>query len=437
MTVLSVNNLGKAYRSYRSEWGRIASWFGLPGRLSEEHWVLRNISFDIQPGEAIGIVGQNGAGKSTLLKMITGTLRPTEGQIHIGGRISAILELGMGFNPELTGRQNAHHSLGLMGFDQATIHQLLPGVEEFAEIAEYFDQPIRTYSSGMQMRVAFAVATAVRPEILIVDEALSVGDAYFQAKCYSRVNEYKQQGMTLILVSHAVGDIVKHCDRALLIRQGALAADGAPRDITNLYLDELFGKKNNEGSTEGNATIQAGGKLVGGTDDLYNTRPYYRKEEHRWGHGGARIIDYLVVAGNEEFPSRLESQSPADFYFKILFEEDFDSIVPGMLIKTIEGIFLYGTNSFLSSESERTLSVKAGEVMVCRFSFPVPLNEGHYLVSFGVSSGNPLGELVPLDRRYDSIILDVSRPMQFWGIVDMNAKFAVAEKAAYENESSC
>ncbi|MDH5479762.1 MAG: ABC transporter ATP-binding protein, partial [Nitrosomonas sp.] len=169
MSLLSIKNVGKAFVSYKSELYRFARWFGMPVKPSAEHWVIRHISFDIHSGEAIGIIGQNGAGKSTLLKMITGTLQPTEGQIQVNGRIAAILELGMGFNPELTGRQNVIHAAGLMGFNAEQVQQAMPDIETFAEVGEYFDEPVRTYSSGMQMRVAFAVATTYRPEILIVD----------------------------------------------------------------------------------------------------------------------------------------------------------------------------------------------------------------------------------------------------------------------------
>ena len=225
MSLLSVQGLGKAFRSYRSEWHRFARWFGLSVKPREEHWVLRHVSFDIEPGEAIGIVGQNGAGKSTLLKMITGTLKPTEGQVQIHGRIAAILELGMGFNPELTGRQNVHHAAGLMGFTPEQIDAALPDIEAFAEIGDYFGEPVRTYSSGMQMRVAFAVATAWRPEILIVDEALSVGDSYFQHKSFDRIREFQEQGTTLLIVSHDRGAIQSLCDRAILLESGTVIKD--------------------------------------------------------------------------------------------------------------------------------------------------------------------------------------------------------------------
>ncbi len=423
---MNIENVGKSYSVWSSEWLRIARWFGMPVHPKEEHWVLRNVSFAIQPGEAVGIVGKNGAGKSTLLKMITGTLQPTEGSITRGGRIAAILELGMGFNPELTGRQNARHSAGLMGYSQSQIDAMMIRIEEFAEVGEYFDAPVRTYSSGMQVRVAFAVVTAERPDVLIVDEALSVGDAYFQAKCYKRVKEYKDQGMTLILVSHAVGDIVKHCDRVIFIKNGEVHADGPAREVSNLYLDELFGKAPRAAASQASVDM-AGAPLLPaiGLQDLYDQRRGYNKGEHRWGQGGAKIIDFAIACAGESFPARIPSGEPTKVMMKVHFERDFESVVPGFLLKTLEGVFLYGTNGFLASGGEVALSPRAGDVIVCSFTLPLSVNEGHYLVSLGISSGDPTGELVPLDRRYDSIMIDVSRPMQFWGIVDLHAEFTL------------
>ena len=199
---LHVQNLGKSYRQWGSEWRRVASWFLPFIRPREEHWVLKDVRFSVGPGEAVGIVGQNGAGKSTLLKLITGTTSPTQGQVQLRGSVAAILELGMGFNPDLTGRENAYHAAGLMGYSQADIKKAMPDIEAFAEVGEYFDQPVRTYSSGMQMRVTFSVATAFRPDLLIVDEALSVGDSYFQHKSFDRIREFQSQGCSLLIVSH-------------------------------------------------------------------------------------------------------------------------------------------------------------------------------------------------------------------------------------------
>ena len=424
MSVLSVEDVGKAYRNYRSEWHRFARWFGFSLKPTQESWVLRHLSFDIQPGESIGIVGQNGAGKSTLLKIIAGTLKPTDGWVQVNGRISAILELGMGFNPELTGRQNVRHSSALMGLSSAQIDDVIPSIEAFAEIGGYFDQPVRTYSSGMQVRLAFAVATAWRPEILIVDEALSVGDAYFQYKCFNRIHDYKKAGMSLILVSHSVEDIVKHCDRSIFLSDGRLVSDGSSREISNLYLDSLFGQKKAKQKIQIESDlINHDHKMTESIEDRFHLCRGYNANEHRWGQGGASIIEYKIFSCGEEFPAKIKSGSVAEFYFKVHFDNDYDSVVPGFLIKTLDGIFLYGTNSILLSEQPKPDTANAKSVIIYKFSMPLSLNEGNYLISFGISSGDPMRELKPLDRRYDSVIISVEQNQPFWGIADLNATF--------------
>ena len=434
MGTITVANLGKAYKQYPTRWGRLAEWvFPFTKPRHELKWVLQDVSFTVRPGEAVGIIGINGAGKSTLLKMITGTTQSTTGSVHITGRVAALLELGMGFHPDFTGRQNAFMAGQLLGYSVEEIARLMPEIEAFAEIGDYIDQPVRVYSSGMQVRLAFSVATMARPDILIVDEALSVGDAYFQAKCYQRIAQFKEQGTTLILVSHSVGDIVKHCERAILLKDGRVAVDDSSRIVTNHYLDALFGKHPQENAkAQISATVDAS-ELMEGQTDVFPTRPGYRKEEHRWGHGGAAILDYLIVSDGSRFPSRIEGNAAADFYIKVRFDRDFDSIVPGLLVKTLEGIFLYGTNSFVSSEGRMSISAIAGDMKIFKFSLPMALNEGHYLISFGISSGNPLHELIPLDRRYDSVIVHVGRAMQFWGIVDLGASFQLCDHALAEN----
>jgi lipopolysaccharide transport system ATP-binding protein len=430
MGTITVTKLGKAYKQYPNRWSRLFEWI-LPAKFKRHQlkWVLHDINFIIQHGEAVGIMGVNGAGKSTLLKLITGTTQPTTGNVNVSGRVAALLELGMGFHPEFTGRQNAFLAGQLMGITNIDITRLMPEIEAFAEIGNYIDQPVRIYSSGMQMRLAFSVATVIRPDILIIDEALAVGDAYFQAKCYQRIKTFKEHGTTLLLVSHSPGDVVKHCDRALLIKNGVVELDGPSRDVSNLYLDELFGKKSSS-LTERKTLVNLRVKnalpydiLLSAKNDIFYSRPGYRKEEYRWGHGGAAILDYLVVADEQQYPSRIEGNIIADFFFKVRFDTDFDSVVPGFLIKTIEGLFLYGTNSLISNKIIEVISVSAGDIKVFRFSLPLALNEGHYLISFGISTGYPASELVPLDRRYDSVLIHVGRDSQFWGIVDLDAEF--------------
>ena len=217
MNLLTLQNVGKAFRTYKSEWYRFARWLGIHTIPSEERWILRHINLNIHHGQAIGIIGLNGTGKSTLLKIIAGTLKPSEGTVQINGRVAAILELGMGFNMELTGRQNVRHNAGLMGFSREQIDAAISDIEAFADIAEYFDMPMRIYSSGMQVRVAFAVATAWQPDLLILDEALSVGDIYFQQKCLTKIRSMIADGASLILVSHDAQTIREFTQKALLI----------------------------------------------------------------------------------------------------------------------------------------------------------------------------------------------------------------------------
>lgn len=424
LPVLEVKNIGKAYRSYESELWRILSWFGIKHKAVHETWTLRDINFSIQPGEAVGIIGQNGAGKSTLLKIITGTLKPTTGSVITRGKIAAILELGMGFHPDLTGRQNAYHSAGLMGYSYEQIDSVIVDIESFADIGEYFDQPTRVYSSGMHARVAFAVATAFRPDILIVDEVLSVGDAYFQSKCYERISNFKKEGTTLLLVTHGINDVVRHCDRAIFIKKGYLIKDGFPKDVSNLYYDELFGKK----IKEKDETFESEKNLAlfncNDFEDIFFTRMGYRKDEYRWGNGGAKIIDYSIISGGVEFPPQIESNAETNFYVKVFFEESFSDITVGLLIKTHDGIFLYGTNSFIATNGTEVIEVDKNEMKVFKFSFPMLLNSGAYLISFGISTGSQ-DKLEPLDRRYDSVIINVQRPVSFWGIMDLGSKFEV------------
>ncbi len=427
MGSVAVNDVAKCYKYYTSKWHR--AWEKLYPGKSEWHtkkWVLKEVSFGIGTGESVGIVGVNGAGKSTLLKLLTGTTQPTRGTIQVNDRVAALLELGMGFHSEFTGRQNVYMSGLMMGYNRGQMDELMPGIEQFADIGEYIDRPVRVYSSGMQMRLAFAVATASRPGILIIDEALSVGDSRFQAKCYARISDYKKQGTTLLLVSHSVGDIVRHCDRAIFLKGGTIGMDGSARDVTNRYLDELFGKPQFETAMKEGPAASSPSRTALSTandGDVYHSRHGYRPEEYRWGQGGAEIIDYDIQVGGTHYPPTIDSGEPTEFYLKVRFDVGFDNVVPGILIKTLDGLFLYGSNSFLSSAGRENISAERGDVRIFRFSMPLNLNSGDYLLSFGISAGDPQGEMTPLDRRYDSVILHVSKGMEFWGVVDLKAKF--------------
>ncbi|WNZ00220.1 ABC transporter ATP-binding protein [Sulfurospirillum sp. 'SP'] len=324
-SILEIKNIGKAYRNYGNEWRRILSWFGLNFRPINENWTLQNINFSLSAGEAVGIIGQNGAGKSTLLKIITGTLKPTQGQVIHHGRIAAILELGMGFHPDLTGRQNAYHSAGLMGYTQSQMDLVIDEIAAFAEIGEYFDKPVRLYSSGMQMRVAFSVATAFRPEILIIDEALSVGDIYFQQKSFARIREFKEQGTTLLFVSHDESAIQTICNRAILLEQGKIVLDSTPEETLDYYKALIAHKQNGVINVR---TMEDG------------------RVQTISGSGEARIE--AVKLRNEDGEVTDIFKVGETFTIEVLVNvsENIDSLVFGFSVKDRLGQILYGTNTW-------------------------------------------------------------------------------------------
>lgn len=419
--VLQVNGLSKSYWEWGSEWLRLAHWLGFPTKPEREQVILDGINLIVGEGESIGILGKNGAGKSTLLKIITGTLSATDGIVARNGTISSILELGMGFQSELTGRENSYQIAGLMGKSRLEIDSVIASIEDFADIGDAFDHPVRTYSSGMQARVAFSVATAFRPSLLIIDEALSVGDAFFQAKCYERISKYRKEGMAVLLVSHSVADIVRNCDKAVLISEGRIKLEGHPRDVTNVYLEELFGRTERSGkkspALNSDLSYQEDSKLAG----IFEERPLYRKEEYRWGNGLARITDFQVEAGGMKYPAQIECGELVKVSFRCEFDEDFENVVPGLMVKTLDGVFAYGTNSLVVNEGARRIPVSRGDHRIFEYSLPFRLNEGNYLISIGVASGDSTETLEPLDRRYDSILVSCTRKVGFTGMVDLEA----------------
>ncbi|MFD0676213.1 MULTISPECIES: ABC transporter ATP-binding protein [unclassified Paenibacillus] len=234
MNVLEVRNIGKKYKRYPKPYSRLIEWV-VGSKMHKEKWVLRGITFQVKSGESVGILGHNGAGKSTLLKILTGTTHPSEGNMQITGSISALLELGLGFHPEFTGLQNIYMLGQLMGLKNKDISELLPDIIDFSEIGDYLHQPLRTYSSGMAVRLAFSTVTSVRPDILIVDEALSVGDAYFQHKCFARIRKFREQGTSLLFVSHDPSAVKNLCDRAILLDSGLMIKEGHPDEVLDYY----------------------------------------------------------------------------------------------------------------------------------------------------------------------------------------------------------
>ncbi|WP_322403012.1 ABC transporter ATP-binding protein [Massilia luteola] len=363
MGAIVVKGLGKAYKQYPTRWSRLAEWV-VPGRPRHKlKWVLREIEFAVAPGEAVGLIGINGAGKSTLLKLITGTTQPTTGSVYMEGRVAALLELGMGFHPDFTGRQNVYMAGQLLGMTVEEITGLMPDIEAFAEIGDYMDQPVRVYSSGMQMRVAFSVATARRPDILIVDEALSVGDAYFQHKSFDRIRRYREQGTTLLLVSHDKQAIQSVCDRALLLDGGRLAKEGAPEEIMDYY-NALIAEREN-------ATVRLQATDTGKVQTVSGT-------------GEATVADIALLDEAGERVEVVDVGAPVTLQVTVKTSAAIPRMVLGYMIKDRLGQPMYGTNTHLK---ELPLDdVAAFETVVYRFAFPMNLGPGSYSVATAIVS---------------------------------------------------
>lgn len=356
MGTLVVSNISKAYKRYPSKWARAREW--VTGRSTHEKiWVLRDINFRVEPGDAVGIVGMNGAGKSTLLKIITGTTQPTTGNVATNGRVAALLELGMGFHPDFTGRQNVFTAGQLLGLRIDEIVAVFHDIEAFAEIGDYIDRPVRLYSSGMQMRLAFSVATAVRPDILIVDEALSVGDAYFQHKSFARIREFREQGTTLLLVSHDGNAIKTICDRAILLKDGCLAKEAEPEEVMDYYSALLADRA-------GNAIQQ--------------TISEEQKVRTESGTFEAQIVEVSILNQAGQVIEVVPVGELITLQIRVLVNEDIEGLVLGFGIKDRLGQVVFGTNTFHTGQ--RIDTAKKGDVFVFNTEFVANLGIGSYSI---------------------------------------------------------
>ena len=366
MGTIIVSNLGKAYKEYPTRWARLAEWLDPRNQPRHQlHWVLQGINFTVQPGEAVGIIGINGAGKSTLLKLITGTTQPTTGGVHMTGRVAAMLELGIGFHPDFTGRQNAYMAGQLLGIPSEDIARLMPDIEAFAEIGDYIDKPVRVYSTGMQMRLAFSVATAIRPDILIVDEALSVGDAYFQHKSFDCIREFRKLGTTLLIVSHDKGAIQSICDRAILLSAGHLAMEGEPESVMDYYNALLADHQNQEVRQE----VLDDGKVqtISGTGEATIGMVQILDERQR---------PIEVVAVGQAFILRTTVNA----------NQDIERLVLGYGVKDRLGQIVFGTNTY--HVKQVLTQVKKGSQFIIDVALLANFGEGTYSVVTALTSSD-------------------------------------------------
>lgn len=438
---IKVENLSKRYEIYDQPRDRLKQFvmprlqhlLGRPSRqYFREFWALKGVSFEVSRGETVGIIGRNGSGKSTLLQMICGTLNPTGGSITTQGRIAALLELGSGFNPEFSGRDNVYMNGAVLGLSKDEVDERFGSIVDFADIGEFIEQPVKTYSSGMMVRLAFAVQAQVSPDILIVDEALAVGDAKFQAKCFERLRQLKEDGTSILLVTHSSEQIVTHCSKAILLDGGVAIEYGEPRHVVNRYMDILFGKEKHEVSEirhEANlleAIDEQTPTQLSQTDDVFSTRQGYNPHEYRWGDGRAVILDYCLSADGELHPTAVSSGQTVVLNLSIKFLSNLMRPILGVTIKTREGVTVYGVNSETAELTSFRSLGGAGSVVEAQAVFPCRLAPGDYFISLGIATKE--GEnVIPHDRRYDVIHLQVRPDKSFFGLVDLNFELSARQ----------
>ncbi len=470
---IQVSHLTKMYKLYDKPSDRLKESLGLSRKKKyREHMALNDVDLTVYKGETVGIIGTNGSGKSTILKIITGVLTPTSGEVQVEGHISALLELGSGFNMEYNGIDNIFLQGMMIGFPEDEIRKRLNAILDFADIGEYVYQPVKTYSTGMFVRLAFAVAINIDPEILIVDEALSVGDVFFQAKCYHKFEEFKKQGKTILFVSHDLSSISKYCDRAILLNQGIKLGEGSPKEMIDIYKRVLVGQyelpKSNvkslldddeirgaaekdvvaaEGligtkakmkrTTETDAKFHGepgrendaalGDSEVAGEDkkatDAASTQTTSTEEGRNpnlleYGDGAAHITDIYVTDDRGNRCSAVEKGTEFTVHMQVEFSSDIAAPIFAFTIKNTLGIEITGTNTMV--EKAFLDPVKAGEKKTITFRQKMQLQGGEYLLSFGVT-GFEEGSFTVYHRLYDALNLTVVSDKDTVGYYDMNS----------------
>ena len=420
-TAIKITNLTKIYKLYARNRDRLKDSLGLSKNAAyKEHYALRNVDMEVKTGESVGIIGVNGSGKSTILKIITGVLNPTSGDVQINGRISALLELGAGFNMEYTGLENVYLNGTMMGFTKQEIDERLQDILDFADIGDFVHQPVKTYSSGMFVRLAFAVAINIDPEILIVDEALSVGDVFFQAKCYHKFEEFKKMGKTILFVSHDLTSIAKYCDRVVLLNKGVKLAEGNPKDMVNMYKKLLVHQLDEETleDVSGKSAIGEKSSDKKAWKNNFEINPTITD----YGEKQAEIVDFAIIDQYGAYSSIIEKASVYQVKAKIHFHDTVKNPIFTITIKNKQGTDITGTNTMF--ERIETGTVNAGETRIVTYEQQMNLQGGDYLLSLGCT-GYVGDNFVVYHRLYDLVSFNVLSDKNTVGFFDMNSNITV------------
>ena len=413
---IQVKHLDKMYKLYNKPSDRLRETLGFKVPV-REHYALRDVNFQVERGETVGIIGTNGSGKSTILKIITGVLNPTAGEVKVDGRISALLELGAGFNMEYTGIENVYLNGTMMGFSKEEVDARLQDILDFADIGDFVYQPVKSYSSGMFVRLAFAVAINIDPEILIVDEALAVGDVFFQAKCYRKFEEFKKMGKTILFVSHDLSSISRYCDRVILLNKGVKLEEGSPKQMVDMYKQLLVGQdpakaeeKKEEQKESWSQQFQVNPNML------------------EYGTKLAEIVDFAVLDDKNRCTNTIEKGSSFRIRMKVVFHQDIQEPIMAYTFKDIKGTEITGTNTLFEKKSVE--HSQAGDSCTVTFEQEMFLQGGEYLLSFGCT-GYKDGEFTVFHRLYDACNITVVSNKNTVGFYDMNSKVEIryGEKA--------
>ncbi|MBS5080947.1 MAG: ABC transporter ATP-binding protein [Clostridiales bacterium] len=424
---IKVEDLTKIYKLYDKPTDRLKESLGLSRNkvLSRDHYALQHVSFDVKKGETIGIIGTNGSGKSTILKIITGVLNPTGGNLTVNGRISALLELGAGFNMEYTGIENIYLNGTMIGFTREEIEKKIDDILEFADIGEFIYQPVKTYSSGMFVRLAFAVAINIEPEILIVDEALSVGDVFFQTKCYRKFEDFKKMGKTILLVSHDLSSISKYCDRVILLNKGKKLAEGVPKQMVDMYKKVLVNQLDLD--DQGKLTEVVPEKKTVLAADIENQEewsPSFDVNPHinEYGDKKAEIIGFNIIDEKGLSSNTIEKGSTCTIKMRVKFHDKINDPIYAFTITDLKGTDVTGTNSLF--EKVNVQSKGPGEYQEIAFTQRMDMQGGEYMLSLGCTGYDQV-DFVVHHRLYEVCNLTIVSTKNTVGFYDANSKVAL------------
>ncbi|MBR3614691.1 MAG: ABC transporter ATP-binding protein [Clostridia bacterium] len=430
-TVIKISNLVKEYKMYSNKKDRLLEAV-LPGYKKHSTFrAMDNLDLEIRKGEVLGILGKNGAGKSTLLKMITGVVSPTSGSLEVNGKISSLLELGAAFNPELTGYENIYQHGQVMGLSDKEIKEKEQEIIDFADIGEHLSQPVKTYSSGMFARLAFACAINVDPDILIVDEVLSVGDMAFQLKCFKKFEQFKNKGKTIIFVTHNINDVLTNCNRAIILENGKKTFDGTVKDGVNRYKKIIVGIDPDEAERkekEKQERIKASKSKEQGNEniELWKDKMNQNPNMIEYGTEEAEVFDYGVFDSEGNLVTTFDNGDVITFKSKVKFYTEVKDPIFTMTIKDFTGKDIAGTNSNI--EKVITGTFNKDDVAIVEFVQKVPVAPGKYTLSFSCTKYNLSGELEALSRKYDAILVEIITTKNTVGIVRLDSEINVEKQ---------